>query len=204
MRSEPETDLDRLWNEYRQVFEDFDDLTLARWMAQTLGQFAGRCWRTSHPLAGAYRLAAQTAHQREIWFKRLVTIPSTYLESPCCRAPLLPLLTRDVGRDGLICPHCDSTLVALEDLPGDISKRLDAWASEYADVHAVAHWDERQQKASGNYENAYNGAARQAITLLALAGREIAPALLDTYAAVFWEDQDECLEVRPEDISLKG
>ncbi len=203
MRSEPETDLDRLWNEYRQVFDGFDDLTLARWMAQTLGQFSGRCWRTSHPLAGAYRLAAQSAHQRQIWFKRLVTIPSTYLESSCCRAPLLPLITRDVGRDGLICPHCDSTLVALEDLSGDMSKKLEAWASEYAEVHAVAHWDDRQQKVSGDYESAYNGAARRVVSLLASIGKDIAPSLLETYPAVFWEDQDECLEVRPEDISLK-
>jgi hypothetical protein len=26
------------------------------------------------------------------------------------------------------------------------------------------------------------------------------PKLLDFYPAVIWEDQDECLEVRPEDI----
>ena len=28
------------------------------------------------------------------------------------------------------------------------------------------------------------------------------PPLLESYAAVIWEDQDECLEVRPEDVVL--
>jgi hypothetical protein len=54
--------LDRLWQEYEAVFRDFDDLMLARWMAQTLGQLEGRAWRLSHPLVGAYRLAANHAH----------------------------------------------------------------------------------------------------------------------------------------------
>ena len=36
--------------------------------------------------------------------------------------------------------------------------------------------------------------------LLARAGGKLAPRLLDFYPAVVWEDQDECLEVRPEDV----
>jgi hypothetical protein len=28
------------------------------------------------------------------------------------------------------------------------------------------------------------------------------PPLLEFYPAVIWEDQDECLEVRPEDVVL--
>ena len=28
-----------------------------RWLSQTLGQLAGKVWRLSHPLLGAYRLA---------------------------------------------------------------------------------------------------------------------------------------------------
>src|ERR1044071_3082853 len=97
---------DRLWKEYSTVFRDFDDLTLARWMAQTLGQLEGRSWRLSHPLLGAYRLGAQVAHDRQTWLKRLIPVPSAYLEAPCCRAPLLPLLTRDVLEAGLICQNC--------------------------------------------------------------------------------------------------
>jgi len=42
----------------------------------------------------------------------------------------------------------------------------------------------------------------EAEQLLARAGREIAPKLLNSYAAAVWEDQDECLEVRPEDVQL--
>jgi hypothetical protein len=38
--------------------------------------------------------------------------------------------------------------------------------------------------------------------LLSRAGRELAPKLLNFYPAVIWEDQDECLEVRPEDAAV--
>ena len=61
---------------------------------------------------------------------------------------------------------------------------------------------DRQRKRGGNYDAAYESAAQQAEQLLASAGRELAPKLLDSYAAVIWEDQDECLEVRPEDVRL--
>ena len=77
-----ESPFDRLWREYSAVFRDFDDLTLARWLAQTLGQLQGRAWRLSHPLLGAYRLAAQLAHDRQIWHKRLATTPHSYSEAP--------------------------------------------------------------------------------------------------------------------------
>jgi len=38
--------------------------------------------------------------------------------------------------------------------------------------------------------------------LLNRVGSQIAPKLLEFYPAVVWEDQDECLEVRPEDVLL--
>src|ERR1051326_2385806 len=98
----PESPLDGLWKEYSAVFRDFDDLTLARWLAQTLGQIEGRVWRGSHPLVGAYRLAAHVGDERQIWLKRLATGPHAYQEAPCCRAPLLPYVTRDVLEAGLI------------------------------------------------------------------------------------------------------
>src|SRR5512138_256069 len=111
MGPDPDSPLDLLWKEYGLVFRQFDDLTLARWMAQTLGQLEGRVWRLSHPLVGAYRLAAQIGVDRQIWFKRLATPPQAYPESACCRAPMLALLTRDVREAGLICQHCSETLV---------------------------------------------------------------------------------------------
>src|SRR5215831_1796535 len=147
--------LDQLWKEYGLAFRDFDDLTLARWMAQTLGQFEGKVWRFSHPLVGAYRLAAQWGHERQIWFKRLATPPAAYGESACCRAPMLPLLTRDLRDTGLICKHCSETLVSFEDFPPGCKAELAAWAAKYNPVHAVAHWDEVQQKKSGDYDAAY-------------------------------------------------
>jgi len=48
---------------------------------KTLGQLEGRAWRLSHRLVGAYRVAAQVAHEKQIWFKRLVTPPEEYAES---------------------------------------------------------------------------------------------------------------------------
>ena len=112
MAENPDAPLDVLWKEYSLVFREFDDISLARWLAQTLGQLEGKAWRLSHPLLGAYRLAAQAAHDRQIWLKRLANPPSAYAESPCCRAPVLPLLTRDVREAGLICQHCGDTRAA--------------------------------------------------------------------------------------------
>ena len=59
MAFDSDAPLDLLWKEYRLGFKDFDDLTLARWLAQTLGQLEGKPWRLSHPLVGAYRLGAK-------------------------------------------------------------------------------------------------------------------------------------------------
>jgi hypothetical protein len=200
MPSNADSPLDLLWKEYGLVFRDFDDLTLARWMAQTLGQFGGKIWRLSHPLLGAYRLAAQLAYERQTWFKRLATPPPAYPESPCCRAPMLPLLTRDVRDAGLICQHCNETLLAFDEIPDAIRRELDTWATAYAPVHAVAHWDDAQRKSAGDYDRAFERAAKDAERLLAQAGGPLARALLEFYPAVVWEDQDECLEVRPEDV----
>src|SRR5437899_4421657 len=111
MPIDPESPLDKLWQEYSRVFHHFDDLTLARWLAQTLGQLEGKAWRLSHPLLGAYRLGASLGHDRQIWLNLLADPPPGYPESPCCRAPLLPLLTRDVRETGLVCQHCSETLV---------------------------------------------------------------------------------------------
>jgi hypothetical protein len=202
MAADAESPLDLLWREYSLVFRDFDDLSLARWMAQTLGQFQGKAWRLSHPLLGAYRLAAQLAVERQIWLKRLATPPPAYAESPCCRAPQLPLLTRDVRESGLVCQHCSETLVPFEELPAPIHAELDSWAAKYSPVHEVAHWDDAQRKSSGDYRRAYEQAARDAARLLTEGGKRLAPGLLEFYPAIVWEDQDECLEVRPEDVAL--
>ena len=204
MNPEEEADypLDRLWKEYAGAFGDFDDLTLARWLAQTLGQLQGRSWRMSHPLLGAYRLGAQLGNDREIWQKRLVNVPHPYTASTCCRAPMLPLVTRDVRESGLICQHCNGTLVPFDEIPAVLQPELSAWAAAYAPVHQVAHWDDRQRKGARNYDQACESAALEAERLLAQLGSFIAPKLLEFYPAVVWEDQDECLEVRPEDIPL--
>src|SRR5512137_877749 len=154
MGSDENTPLDRLWKEYAVVFRDFDDLTLARWMSQTLGQMKGRAWRLSHPLIGAYRLAAQLGADRQVWLKHLVSIPADYVEAPCCRAPLLPLFTRDIVESGLVCEHCGGTAVEFADLEAVLQKDLKDWAARYAPVHQVAHWDDRQRKQVMDYDGA--------------------------------------------------
>lgn len=202
MAFDSDSALDLLWKGYGRAFQDFDDLTLARWLAQTLGQLEGKAWRLSHPLVGAYRLGAQLGHERQIWHKRLATPPAAYRESPCCRAPLLPLLTRDVRDSGLICQHCNESLVPFDEIPEANRLELEFWAGQYEPIHAVAHWDDRQRKSVGNYDRAYENAAQQAEQMLFQAGKVLAPRLLDHYPAVIWEDQDECLEVRPEDVRV--
>jgi hypothetical protein len=194
--------LDSLWKEYGRVFRDFDDSSLARWLAQTLGQLEGRAWRLSHPLVGAYRLGAQAAHDRQIWHKRLATPPPAYRESPCCRAPLLPLFSRDVLDTGLACLHCGDTCVPFDEIPTELQNDIRRWAEDYARVHAVAHWDDNQRRQCGNYDAKYEQAAEQAEQLLSNAGRALASKFIEHFPSVVWEDQDECLEVRPEDVPL--
>src|SRR5215472_13867813 len=150
MGTDPESPQDLLWKEYSLVFRDYDDSTLGRWLAQTLGQLEGKAWRFSHPLLGAYRLAAQLANERQIWFQRLTKPPPAYPESPCCRAPMLPLLTRDVREAGLICQHCNDTLVPFDEIPEAVRADLENWAAQYDPIHKVAHWDDRQRKSAGN------------------------------------------------------
>jgi hypothetical protein len=175
---------------------------MARWLAQTLGQLEGQVWRLSHPLVGAYRLGSQMAHERQIWLQRLATPPAAYSEWSCCRAPMLPLLTRDVRDSGLICQHCGESLMPFEEIPASLQAELGTWADQYRPVHAVAHWEERQRQDCGDYPHAYDDAANEAEQLLRQAGQALAPKLLEFYPAVIWEDQDECLEVRPEDVLL--
>ena len=115
---------------------------------------------------------------------------------------MLPLLTRDVRESGLICQHCNETLIPFSEIPVEVSGALGDWAADYEPIHAVAHWDDRQRRSVGNYDRAYENAAQQAEQMLARAGQELAPKLLDFYPAIIWEDQDECLEVRPEDVRI--
>lgn len=198
-----ESQLDRLWSEYGLVFRDFDDISLGRWLSQTLSQMAGKAWRLSHPLVGSYRLAAQAAHERQIWLKRVAHIPSDYQEASCCRAPLVPLLTRDVVESGLICLHCNETSVPFDEIPGELPQQLRSWAEQYAPVHTVAHWEDRQKIEVEQYDRALDTAAQEAARLLAKCGDTLAPLLVEYYPAVTWEDQDECLQVRPEEINLR-
>jgi hypothetical protein len=105
-------------------------------------------------------------------------------------------------QSGLVCQHCSETLAPFEDLPAELQTAVKKWADEYAPVHAVAHWEDRLRKGVADYEQECDKAADQAEILLAAAGSKLVPKFLEIYPAVIWEDQDECLEVRPEDIVL--
>jgi hypothetical protein len=202
MESPQDGALDKLWREYSLVFREFDDLTLARWMSQTLSQLQGRVWRASHPLVNAYRVGGMVAHDRQIWHKRLAAKPDGYPDAPCCRAPLVPLFSRDVREDGLVCLHCGATVVPFNELPGGPRQSMEEWAGQYAAIHHVAHWEEGQRRRVADYELEMDEAATRAEALLLQASRELLPALLDDYPVIIWEDHDECLDVRPEDIQL--
>ena len=193
---------DQLWKGYSRVFMEMDDLTLARWMAQTLGQFSGQAWRLSHPLMLAYELAAHAAHDRQIWLKGMGIIPADYIAAECCRAPLLLMLSRDVFDVGLVCKHCGETGVKFDDLPEDLKPGMDKWSADYDEIHSVAHWEDDGKKLPPDYDTLFELAAQSAEKLLAQAGSQLAPSLLELYPAVIWEDQDECLEVRPEDVDI--
>jgi hypothetical protein len=193
--------INNLWEDYKLPFSSFDDLTLGRWLAQTLGQLEGGLWRMSHPLVSAYRAAAEIGHERAVWQKRLVTLPNGFPPAECCRSPLLPLFTREVLNSGLICQHCGGTAIEFTDLPRVIREKVEPWAEEYAGIHAVAHYDEIQMRAITNYDEAFEKAATQAEEHLRKAALEILPSCLDYYPALIWEDQDECLEVEPKDIT---
>jgi hypothetical protein len=93
----------------------------------------------------------------------------------------LPLLTRDVRESGLICQHCNETLVPFDEIPSEARTGVETWAAQYEPVHAVAHWDDRQRKSAGNYNRAYENAAEEAERLLTLCGNQLAPPLLNYY-----------------------
>jgi len=201
MSGDEQAQLDQLWQEYGSFLKGWDDLSLARWMAQTLGQLNGKVWRLSHPLIGVYRLAAMEAHGRGLRLGRLAQVPHDYPSSPCCGNPLLPLVTRDVGEEGMLCAHCNGKSMTLDQLPDDLAGQLEDWSSAYAKIHAVAHWDENQKRACPNYEETYNEAAQAAERLLVELGKKILPQGLDHYPAVIWEDHDECLDIRADDLT---
>lgn len=202
MEEDAPNELEKLWEEYGRLYASWDDQTLARWMAQTLGQFEGHVLRKSHPLVGAYGLAAGFAHERSAWLKRLATAPSAYPEAPCCRAPLFPMVTRDLRETGLICLHCGGTAVPFDEIDAKLRAKLAKWAEDFAPVHHVAHWDDREQASVANYDKEYEAAAQRAEAMLATLAKKILPEALNHYPAVVWDDQDECLEVLPQDIEL--
>ena len=53
---------------------------------------------------------------------------------------------------------------------------------------------------AGDYDLCCEQAAEKAEKMLAQVGGELTSNLLELFPAVIWEDHDDCLQVRPEDI----
>ena len=194
---------ERLLQEYAALFREFDNLTLARWMAQTLGQLQGRLWRASHPLVDAYQLAAMVGQERQVWHQRLVDPPFEFSIAECCRAPLVPVVSRAVIEGGLLCLHCGEITIPFSELEDqELAAQLEKWAKRYDEIHSVAHWDEARKGTVERIDQALEEAAQESERQLGYLGLVLAPKLVDSYPAVIWMDEDECLQVRPEDIVI--
>lgn len=190
-----------LWQEHTRALKTWDDLSLARWLNQTLGQLHERCWRASHPLVVAYRLGATVAQQRDIWNRRTFSFNNHYQRAPCCGAPTIPFISFEVCTHGLYCSCCGEVMNTLEELPAEINSGFRQWGASYDIIHQVAHWSDPERKQCGDYDRALDDACERAIPLLAKLGYELAPKVLRAFPAVFWEDADNCLDVIPEDIA---
>ncbi len=190
-----------LWQEHMRALKSWDDLSLARWLSQTLGQLHERCWRASHPLVVAYRLGATVAQQRDLWNRRTFSFNNHYQSTSCCGAPTIPFISFEVCTHGIYCSCCGEVLSTLEDMTEDIAPALRQWGKDYDAIHQVAHWNDNERKQCGDYDRALDKACERAIPMLSRLGYEIAPKVLRIFPAVFWEDADNCLDVIPEDIS---
>jgi hypothetical protein len=101
---------------------------------------------------------------------------------------------------GLVCQHCSETAVPFEEIPAELLDPVKKWGAEYGRVHSIAHWDDRERRTVPDYQATLENAASDAERLLKFAHANILPRFLDFYPAIIWEDQDECLEVRPDDL----
>jgi hypothetical protein len=196
-----ENPTERLWESYRVWLNDYDDMTLARMTAQTLGQLKGRVWRLSHPLIGLFRLAARTAHKRGLDIFRLAQL-TEYTSAPCCGGPLLPLITRDIVEHGVFCEYCGEIVMPLDDLPVPSNITLKTWAEAYQQSHSIAHWDEPKIRKHPDFEQLFQSSADACDRLLVELAKNLLPPLLDHFPAVVWQDHDECLDVWPDDLKV--
>ena len=190
-----------LWEEHTRALRSWDDLSLVRWLNQTLGQLYERCWRASHPLVIVYRLGATVAHQRDLWNRRTFSFHHHYQRTSCCGAPVIPFISFEVCSHGIYCSCCGEVLNTLDDLPSDLAMNFREWSKEYEVIHQVAHWTDAERKHCGDYDQALDHACEKALPMLARLGYQLAPSLLTLFSTMFWEDADHCLDVIPEDFT---
>lgn len=190
-----------LWQEHARALRSWDDLLLARWLNQTLGQLVDRCWRASHPLVVAYRLGATVAHQRDLWNRKPIPMNSQFLSAACCGAPTIPFVSFEICTHGIYCSCCGDILATLEDVSKDLRNSIQHWGKVYETSHHVAHWNEEERRKHGDYDKMLDRACDEAVPLLARLGYELSPRLVGQWPVVIWEDADHCLDIIPEDIA---
>ena len=73
------------------------------------------------------------------------------------------------------------------------------WAEDYSSIHGVAHWDETRRTITRITNKLLRMPLSKANNCSPTKVSNWRPAG-GVFPAVIWEDQDECLQVRPEDI----
>ena len=90
--------------------------------------------------------------------------------------------------------HCGQQMVALDKIKNQqLVEKLSQGAESSAPIHAVAYWGEWRRKSQDQYEHVFDEATQKSEAQL---------SYFDDFPLVIWDDQDECLQVRPEDIQL--
>ena len=121
MAFESDSPLDSLWKEYGRAFQDWDDLTLgAGWRKRSASSKAGRGgFRTrSSARTGSRRNSRTTGRSGSSGWPRRRRLMRN---RRAAARPFLPLLTRDVRESGLICQHCNETLVPFDEISADFA-----------------------------------------------------------------------------------
>ena len=203
MATNADAPLDLLWKEYSLGFRDFDDLTLATLAGpnarpacrQDLAAFASAARRLPPGRAVGPRAPdlAQAPGCDPARLLRIALLPRADVavaDARRARGGLdLPALQRDArpvrGNPRRACKAIWRTGPRVT--PRSTRSPTGTIASAKPPATTTTPTKPPPRKP--------NGCSREA-------GRQLAPRLLEFYPAAVWEDQDECLEVRPEDVRL--
>ncbi len=196
----------RWLSEYHAVFDHLSNEKLLEHETDLLNIFKGQSVRLSHPMIKYFQMLTAVCADRDLLTpKNAQKFPKEFPLASCCCGPAIGILTPFVHKAGLICLHCQETLVPLEDFPQWLREVCESWGSNYEKWSSVVRWNQEQQaraeKMSGKpigaiYEDSYF----QCKDLLKKEAAEIVPGFLEHYPSVVWQDFDPAFNIRPEDI----